>query len=156
MAPGMPREALVGLDAAGRKRARAWWSRLAPAAQDEFRALWDARTEDTSMAGEVRADGSVEWRSLPIEVRGLIIEGRKDGQPRRWSKSQYEYLLNHPESVVILAGRRFHVCRAHPAAREVLKRGRLEPSFRCPLENERCPMRSLLEAAGGRCVGFSS
>lgn len=152
--PSMPRAALVGLDAAARKKARTWWARLAPSARLDFLARWDERSDDTSLYGEVQTDGSVAWRELPLEVRGLIVEGRTDGRPSRWNAELYDYLVAHPEAVVVLAGKAFHVCRAHPAAHEVLRQGHLPADFVCPLAEERCPLRRLADAAGGKDVCF--
>ena len=153
----MPSAALAGLDDEGRRKARAWWKCLSPRARDEFIALWDDRSEETSLAGEVQADGSVVWRAVPLELRGLIVEGRKSSRRgRKWNDDYYEYLVNHPEAVMVLAGRALHVCRAHPAAREVLKRGVLEACFTCPLGRGECPMTKLLEVSRGRRIEFTA
>lgn len=153
----MPAAALAGLDDEGRAKARAWWKRLAPRAREEFISLWDERSEETSLAGEVQRDGSVVWHAIPLEVRGLIVEGRKSSRrARRWNADQYEYLVNHPEAVMVLAGRALHVCRAHPAARAVLKRGVLERCFDCPVGRSDCPMTKLLQASRGRRIEFTT
>jgi hypothetical protein len=124
-------------------------SGLSKTAQLEFQQLWDTRRDDTGLYGARHADGSVEWKQLPIETRGLIIEGRVDGSSHDWNDELYEYLINHPESVVILAGRQFHVCRAHAHARAVSRNGIIPPDFDCPLSNQACPLRTLCNAAGG-------
>jgi|JI10StandDraft_1071094.scaffolds.fasta_scaffold136677_3 hypothetical protein len=153
----MPAAAVAGLDDEGRAKARAWWKRLSPRAREEFIALWDERSEETSLAGEVQSDGSVVWHAVPLEVRGLIVEGRKSSRrSRRWNADHYEYLVNHPEAVMVLAGRSLHVCRAHPAARAVLKRGVLEGCFDCPLGRGDCPMTKLLEVSRGRRIEFTT
>lgn len=118
----------------------AWWSKLSDAHRDEIARLCDTRA-DTCFFGVV-ADES----ELPEVERGLCEED--DVRPvEEWAPDRFEYLLNHPELVLIWdqTERTFHVgCTAHPAARACWANGFTPWSFSCPFARSDCLMRPLL------------
>jgi hypothetical protein len=123
-----------------------WWAGLSDEHHAEIAKLCDRRA-DTCFFGVV-ADES----ELPDVERGLCDED--DVRPvDEWAPGHFEYLLNHPELVLIWDSteRTFHVgCTAHVDARTCWKRGSVPSGFRCPFDNGACLMRPLL----GRRVGW--
>jgi hypothetical protein len=102
------------------------------------------------------------WRALPWRERHAMrpCEGRAPrGVTARFVEDSgtddegldfYEYLVNH--DIVLDDGRRFHICSAHPQARQVLASGLLPAGFRCPIGRDECPMRAILAVSPGRHV----
>lgn len=148
----LPPDAIASLSPAEAAKASTWWQTLSDSARREFELLWDERNDDTSLYATTGGDGALTWHQLPITVRGLIVEGRRPDHS--FDEDLYDFLVNHPEGVVLLAGRTFHICRAHPAARDVLRAGFLPCDFRCPFDDANCPMKALLAAAGGKNVAL--
>ena len=118
----------------------AWWSKLSDAHREEITRLCDTRA-DTCFFGVV-ADES----QLPEVERGLCDED--DVRPvEDWAPSHFEYLLNHPELVLIWdqTERTFHVgCTAHADAQACWRSGELPAGFACPFTRADCLMRPLL------------
>ena len=146
----IPLEALEGLDEAEQRKAEQWWDGLNDSARAEFSLKWDSRNDDTSLIGTRDETGAIVWNPLPLQLRGLLIEGRDADED--WDEDYYEYVLNHPEGVVFLAGRTFHICRAHAVARQTLRSGVVPADFSCPLEDAACPLRRLADAGCGKSV----
>ena len=118
----------------------AWWSKLSDEHRQEVAKLCDTRA-DTCFFGVV-ADES----ELPEVERGLCDED--DVRPvEEWAPGHFEYLLNHPELVLIWdqTERTFHVgCTAHADARGCWKSGGVPAGFACPFARSDCLMRPLL------------
>jgi hypothetical protein len=117
-----------------------WWSKLSDAHREEVARLCDTRA-DTCFFGVV-ADES----ELPEVERGLCEED--DVRPvEEWAPGHFEYLLNHPELVLIWdqAERTFHVgCTGHVQARACWKSGEVPAGFACPFVRSDCFMRPLV------------
>ena len=118
----------------------AWWAKLSDAHRTEITKLCDTRA-DTCFFGVV-ADES----ELPEVEHGLCDED--DVRPvDEWGPSHFEYLLNHPELVLIWdqTERTFHVgCTAHADAHACWKAGEVLAGFACPFAHADCLMRPLL------------
>lgn len=118
----------------------AWWSKLSDAHRDEIARLCDTRADNCFFG--VVADES----ELPEVERGLCDED--DVRPvEEWAPSHFEYLLNHPELVLIWdqAERSFHVgCTAHTSAKTCWANGFTPSNFSCPFARADCLMRPLL------------
>lgn len=118
----------------------AWWSKLSGAHRDEVTRLCDTRAE-TCFFGVV-ADES----ELPDVERGLCDED--DVRPvDEWAASHFEYLLNHPELVLVWdpTERALHVgCTAHADARACWKSGEVPAGFTCPFAGSDCLMRPMV------------
>jgi hypothetical protein len=125
-----------------------WWAGLSEGHREEVARLCDTRA-DTCFFGVV-ADES----QLPHIEHGLTDD--EEIKPvEQWELCQFEYLLNHPELVLIWdeGVRTFHVgCTAHAHARACWKSGHVASNFACPFANENCLMRPLL----GRRVTWRS
>lgn len=91
-------------------------------------------------------------RSIGFARKGAAVVGRfvEPAEPEESTDDFYEYLVNH--ELWLEDGRRYHICTAHERARKVLVHGRIPAGFRCPLGARACPMRAILDAAGGRDV----
>ncbi len=113
---------------------------LSPKQRTEAERWW------ASLAGAQR-------RSLGLPRERTLVVGRfvEPGEPDEGTNDDlYEYLVNH--ELWLEDGRRYHICTAHEGARKVLARGRIPGAFRCPRGERACPMRAIVDAAGGRDV----
>lgn len=125
-----------------------WWAKLPSSRQRELQHLWDPRADDIAWTED--ADS---WEPLPIHLEGRTAEDTELGPDTRLAKQQMlEFILGHEEIGFFLQERRFHICRRHTQAHEILSRGLLPADFRCTLRAERCPMRAIAKAAGERPV----
>lgn len=149
----MPPSLLAGLDDAERGIAATWWDGLDAADQLEFVRSWDVRADSGAWVGVV-SDGRLEWHPVPMALVGRFV-GRADRVDHALAKQQlFDFVANHEEIQFFLVEGRFHICRSHPAAREVIRQGWLPADFRCPLEDRACPMRAILAVEPGRSVVF--
>jgi hypothetical protein len=112
---------------------------LSPKQRSEAERWW------ASLAG-------TERRSLGVPRERTVLVGRfvEPTEPEESTRDLYEYLVNH--ELWLEDGRRYHICTAHEVARKVLLRGRIPGAFRCPRGERACPMRAILDTAGGRDV----
>lgn len=117
-----------------------WWSKLTDAHREEVAKLCDTRA-DSCFFGVV-ADES----ELPAVERGLCLED--DVRPvEDWKPDHFEYLINHPELVLIWdkSERTFHTgCTAHVDARACWKAREIPAHFVCPFERSDCLMRPMI------------
>jgi hypothetical protein len=116
---------LSGADAA---EARQWWEKLS---QQEQRGVSGAAGRVRLLARYVEPDSMVELEEDIADIN--------------------EY---REENGLIWRQKVHHVCVAHPAARDAVRRGHLHASFQCPLANAACPMRAILDEEPGRDVRF--
>jgi hypothetical protein len=118
----------------------AWWAGLDEAHRQEMARLCDRRA-DSCFFGVVE-DAS----ELPEVERGLCDED--DVRPvDEWAPGHFEYLLNHPELVLIWdqTERTFHTgCTAHADARACWQAGSVPNDFSCPFARTDCLMRPLV------------
>lgn len=121
---------------------------------------WAARLEEVgadagrwwaSLGEETRSELAGRWRALPLagsRERRLEVPPVPEPLEPDWNQELYEYVVAH-DVKFHLGPRPFHICRAHAAAREALREGRIPATFGCPLDRSDCPMRALIDAAGG-------
>ena len=147
----MPGSLLESLDVSQRLEAEAWGSLLPDTARRDFTGMWDQRAEDTAWAGYLDGEHPV-WQELPIELVGELTDDDANFEHEELKQSLLEYINNHEEVQFFLVERSFHICRAHAAARKVLRQGYLPAGFTCPLGDSDCPMRAILLYAGGKSV----
>ena len=71
-----------------------------------------------------------------------------------WGQDWFDYLLAHPEIILIkqFVPRTFHICTNHPFAQQTLKTGHIPKDFVCPLANDHCFMRQILQCADGKSL----
>jgi len=116
-----------------------WWAALDEDHRAEVARLCDRRA-DSCFFGVV-ADAS----QLPEVERGLCDED--DVRPvQEWAPAHFEYLLNHPELVLIWdqTERTFHTgCTAHRDARACWSNGSVPRDFACPVGRNDCLMRPM-------------
>lgn len=153
MTTPIPSELLDDNPAERQQQVRSWWAELSPAAQEEFARMWDERTDDTAYAAAAHDEG-IEWHPLPIELVGRFVDEQDELDHDEAKQSLLEFVNNHEEIGFFLVRRGFHICRAHKAAQDVICKGFLSADFKCPLDDENCPMRTIAVAAGGRNVAF--
>lgn len=133
------------LEAIGGVEAARWWWALPDALQDELIERWAA----IPLAGSPERPEEVAW------LEASPIDDDRDGpdDPGGWNRDLYEHIVGRPIVGFFLDRRVFHIgCTAHPAARALLRTGRIPAGFRCPLARGACPTRLLIEAVGGRDV----
>lgn len=146
-----PNDLLAPLNAEERARTTAWWSTLNDEAQLEFARMWDERSDDTALFGTCD-DGDITWHQIPIELRGALLDDENDVEHKQAKQQLLEYIANHEEIQFFLVDRKFHICRAHPIARDVIRAGHLPADFVCPVDEAACPMKNILAACPGRAV----
>ncbi|MDP2343985.1 MAG: hypothetical protein Q8O67_23710 [Deltaproteobacteria bacterium] len=149
-----PAAIFAGQSPEQRKASRAWWASLNEPAKLEFEQMWDSRSENTALYGSCN-EGAIEWHELPIELRGALIDDENDREHKQFKQQLLEYISNHEDVRFFLVNKHFHICRAHPAARDVIRSGLLPVTFSCPVGDEQCPMRKILDACPGRSVRLS-
>jgi hypothetical protein len=130
---------------ADRTLADRWWSALDDTARHAVRALTDRRLDTIALAP---IEG--EWHELSIELRGRVVDPEDAREDDTWCDDLIEYINGHPEVAFHLEERRFHICRAHRAARDVISTGRVPARFTCPAANDRCPFKEASSLASGR------
>lgn len=142
---------MEGMSQTEASRIDRWWATLPLAAQMECVRLCDPRGEETawSLTG---TEDNVEWHQLPLQLEGRLVDEETRRETRMYKQELFDYIVNHEEVQFFLESRTFHICRNHPAARAVLESGFLPASFRCPLERQGCPMRTVLAAARGKSI----
>lgn len=117
-----------------------WWASLDAPTREELVGRWVA----IPLAGS--AARSVEVRGAAGRIAVDDVDGPQDRGG--WNRDLYEFAVAH-DVVFHLNQRVFHICRAHDAARRVAREGRILAGFRCPFARSGCPMRALVDAAGG-------
>lgn len=124
----IPFDLVKRLSRADADEAREWWQRLS---QEEQRAVRGAAGRARLLVRFVEPDSMAE---LEEDIADINEYRRENGL--MWREKT------------------FHVCVAHPAARDVVRCGHLRASFTCPLANAACPMRVILDDAPGCDVRF--
>jgi hypothetical protein len=150
----LPEHVLQGSSAQDRDLALDWWEALDPEPRAELARMWDRRAEDTALT---RDEEERVWRSLPIQLVGMFVDEENRADERLAKQELLEYINNHEEisAYFYFGAKSYHICRAHPKAREALGTGFLPASFVCPLREGACPMRRILEICPGRSVALS-
>lgn len=130
MGKRVPASLVKSLSSEESREVSRWWSALRPA---ERQAL--------------RRDAGRPPRRLAARFVPHGHDPRDTDDPEPF----YDYLVNH--EVVIDDGRTFHICSAHPRARQAIARGRIAADFECPFAKDHtsCPMRALLSQAPSEC-----
>ncbi|GAB5549606.1 MAG: hypothetical protein RLO52_20355 [Sandaracinaceae bacterium] len=123
-----------------------WWESLDDDAREALRALDDPRRDDVALAWDEERGA---FEALPIEVVGRFVDP-EDARDDALARQQLlEYVNAHPELEFFLRERRFHICRAHAAARSVLRSGVIPAGFECPLRERSCPFERALAQGEG-------
>jgi hypothetical protein len=123
-----------------------WWAGLADSDRTEVVALCDARLEECFF-GVPPAD---QEEVIPVVIGGRFVPGDDAAGWAEWHAELFDHLLCHPDLVFLVppVDRKFHIgCTRHEAARAALAAGSVPADFRCPLDEEDCPMRRLLNLA---------
>ena len=149
MSESFPPEALFfGQSEVERKRTVEWWSGLGPESQAEFLRAFDSRADRTDLYGRIE-NGRIRWHELPIELRGGLIDEENDSEHRMFKAQLLEYISNHEDVQFFFVEKKLHICRAHSEARAAIQAGEIPNAFVCPLQDANCPMRRIVDLAGG-------
>ncbi|HEY8505756.1 MAG TPA: hypothetical protein VIL46_14320 [Gemmataceae bacterium] len=129
-----------------------WWASLPEAERQEVASLWDERREVYFFAPQANDAGRADdWEQVPAVAGGRFVPHDDSVRMEEWLEDWQEYVSGHEELVllprVVVVFRTFHICRAEPAAREVVASGLLPAGFRCPAAAEDCPMRRVQRVA---------
>jgi hypothetical protein len=79
------------------------------------------------------------WRDQPLTLIGEPVDAELAHDTALWTTSLIEYVNSHEEVGFYLQERRFHICRAHAAARRVVCTGVIPAGFECPVRAAACP-----------------
>lgn len=133
------------------EHAKQWWATLSKKMQKEFLLFCDEKSDDTSYFGTVE-EGALVWHELPIELKGRLIDPLEVREHKALKEELIEYVNNHEDVQFFVVEKKFHICRSHPAAAMAIKSGRIKADFRCPLNDNSCLMRRMLDACGGKDI----
>ncbi|MEM9069805.1 MAG: hypothetical protein AAGE52_14930 [Myxococcota bacterium] len=123
---------------------RQWWARLSVDERSELAHLWDPRSDDIAWS---------RGRSLPIRLQGRPVVDRQLGPDSRIMRGQLlDFVLNHEEIGFFLEKRRFHICRLHTQARQILEDGTIPDTFRCTLRGHACAFERVACAAENHTI----
>ncbi len=124
----VPAVVLRDVPPAHRPRVAGWWQQLDAASRADLLARWSLP----------RATEEPE-----VELLGVFVydaPAREDQLDNAmWARDFLEYVTAHEELVFHVAGRTFHICREHAAARAVVEAGVIPAGFVCPLGRAACP-----------------
>lgn len=133
----------------GRDHAEEWWLNLSESERREFGDLWEESLEKDAK-GLVLVGFDAD--------RGYIFKGSfregDDVDVAEFDDDELfdQYFNETGQSTTAPVYRVFHVCTAHPAAKACLDNGMIPHDFTCPLANEDCPMRMVLNAINRRSI----
>lgn len=131
--PQMLREAMSDF---GMHAVDAWWSGLDEPARNEVISLWN----------EASRDGQ-----CTVRVNGRIVTNdAEQDDPELWHNDFYDYLVNH--ELRFAEPRVFHICTQQPEARAAVSAGFIPGNFSCPVHEQDCPMRTILNFTNDRPV----
>lgn len=133
----------------GRAHAIDWWQNLSEAQRLEFADLWEESLEKDAQ-GLVLVGFDADRGYI---FKGTFREGDDVDMAEFDDDEQFDYFFNMAvPGYTSPVYRVFHVCMAHPAARACLDHGRIPHNFSCPLDDEKCLMKTILTEAKGRDV----
>jgi hypothetical protein len=121
------------LDLQAREAFARWQRQLAPSTQAELRRLRAHRPPE-------------------LDLVGHVVDREAEREHRMWTRDLREYVSSHEEVGFFLQERRYHICRAHAAARAVIASGTIPAAFACPLHNRACPLAGASALAGGGLI----
>ncbi len=84
---------------------------------------------------------------IELAIVAVAVDAHNRVECRDAKSDLAEYLVNH--ELFAVEDRVYHICRRHPAAREVLRRGEIGASFACPAQSPRCPFAAASASMGG-------
>lgn len=147
----LPQGLVAMLDGEDLAMVQAWWRQLPRQAQRELALSWDMQAASCrfSLIDEAPLP---RWEEVPIVVGAHFLPDEDPDDPDDWNVDFYEYLVNNPELGIHFNGRTFHICRAHPVARVLLRAGVIPGGFRCPQAGPSCPMEELQRLQPGTRV----
>jgi hypothetical protein len=120
-----------------------WWDGLDETSRN-------AITELCSGGGDIALER--DWFGVSIELHGRFIDPEDALEQEMWTEDLIEYINNRPEMRFHLEERRFHICRAHAAAREIVRTGVIHGHFTCPAANDACPFEAASDLGDGRAL----
>lgn len=92
------------------------------------------------------------WRDQPLTLIGAPVDAELAHDAARWTTDLIEYINGHEEVGFYLQERRFHICRAHAAARRVVRAGVIPGGFTCPRRAADCPFATAAACVPGQAV----
>lgn len=117
-----PKRLVRKLSLAQRDVVVAWWRSLDESARREL--------------GAVRSRPGAQEPELVLA--GRPVDPLEQAENEQWTAQLCEYVNSH-DVPFFLEEQRFHICRAHAAARKVAETGVLPADFSCPLRQSTCP-----------------
>ena len=146
----IPQQLVADLPTGLRSDVETWWGSLTDEARRTLTCQWEPEADECRFSLYFREDES-EWRKLSFEALAEEEEEADDWEQKR---DFFEYAVNHELLFKDHQGRTTHVCRAHKAARQLIKEGKIPANFVCPVNDQACPMREIVKMAGGKSVRF--
>jgi hypothetical protein len=118
------------IDQRAREALATWQRQLTPAVRAELRHLGPRSPSEVTLVAHP-------------------VDGELEREHRMWTRDLRDYVNSHEEVGFFLQERRYHICRAHAAARTVIATGTISAAFQCPLRDRACPFAGASERAGG-------
>ena len=137
----LPTEFLEKCSEDERAGVESWWRGLNNDSRSDVCMLLDRRNDSRAFVFCEDEQGNRAWHRLPLVDEDLPSDNPDDYE-REWQLEHFEHLLAHPELMIASDAviRTFHICTAHPAARQVVENGELAKSFSCPVGAVDCPI----------------
>jgi len=92
------------------------------------------------------------WPDPPIALLGVASDPELAHEEAQWTRQLGEYINGHEEIGFFLQERRFHICRAHAAARRVIATGVIPAGFVCPRAAAGCPFAGAAALVPARAI----
>lgn len=92
------------------------------------------------------------WRDQPLTLIGAPVDAEVAHDDALARTSLLEYINSHEEVGFYLQERYFHICRAHAAARRVVRAGVIPAGFVCPRRASSCPFAAAAAMVPGQAV----
>ena len=144
----VPKHLLLGLAEVDQSEIELWWSSLPDETKEQVTMLCDQRQASCFFGVTGKSDAP------KLEGGHFLPESdnvNDDGQ--LWDQDRFEYLMNHPELVVVwdTETRKVHIgCIAHINAQKCWRNGVVPHDFDCPFEHDDC----LMSPLRGRSITF--
>lgn len=139
----LPRLLIDGFPKLEREAIETWWASLEESDRERICRLCDERA-DSCWFGML----DEEMPEFPKVVGGHFLPDDETlDDVGRWDDDRFNYLLNHPELVIVWdpPRRTFHIgCVAHRDARACWRSSAVPAGFSCPFERPDCLMHPFL------------
>ncbi|MEL6180184.1 MAG: hypothetical protein AAFS10_14585 [Myxococcota bacterium] len=140
--PSIPKRVLNGIPSHLQPTVLTWWNQLDRSEQNAIRSLYSPRWAHARYLPQHHGDGTLTWHPLMTQP---YREDPHTPDPFPWDLFEYYHDRGYH---TLMKERAYHICTAHPQARQQLGQGCIPSSFRCPLGRMSCPLRRIVRQVG--------